>query len=276
MASKATPIKTPIKNPAPPAAAKGGAVTRVEPDSRQVATQEDVPDYIKQGKGRGSENVTMKDVVIPRLEIVQMLSPCLKPDKAEYIEGAKVGDLFNSVTREVYGTRVTATPVYFFKQYLVWKDRKKGGGFGGAYNSLAEANERIKQEPEAERALWAAQETDQQLIMIDKVDGTIDECVISMSRTKLKVSRQFNALVRIKGGDRFSRRYMVFTANESNANGDEYLNYAFTPAGFPPQVVYEKAEALYTALSSGARKAVFDHDSGDEVPPTEAGGPTEY
>jgi hypothetical protein len=57
----------------------------------------------------------------------------LKKSKAEYIEGIEAGDLYNSVTRAIYGRDVIVIPVGYVKEHLLWKDRDKGGGFGGAY-----------------------------------------------------------------------------------------------------------------------------------------------
>ena len=99
----------------------------------------DVPDYIKQGQTRGSENVTTEDLVIPRLEIAQALSPCIDKTDSAFIEGCEPGMLFNSVTRELYGESVIFVPVLFKPEYLLWRDRKKGGGFGGSYDTKAEA-----------------------------------------------------------------------------------------------------------------------------------------
>lgn len=274
-------------NPASPAPAKPVSTTREPAPSQEVVTRSEsaqavakrdanLPTYIKQGKdgaGRGSENVEMGDVVIPRIELVQVLSPCLKKDKAEYIEGAKVGDLYNSVTREVYGDRVPVIPVFFKKQYLCWKDRKKGGGFGGAYDSVQEAHTRIAQEPTEEQKLWEATETAQQLVLVVKADGDTEEAIISMARTKMKVSKNWNSLIRLNKNDRFSRFYLLFSADEQNANGDDYKNFAITNGGFPDELHYRKAEALYEAVASGERRVVMDtSDAGDDAGPA----PTEY
>jgi hypothetical protein len=139
------------------------------------------PAYIKPGRGRGNEAVGLADMVIPRIEVVQALSPCLKKNDPAFIAGAEVGDLFNSVTRELYGESVEVIPVMFKKEYLVWKDRKKGGGFRGAFGTVTEANSRIQEEPDPQD--HEAMETAQNICLRVTVDGSTEECVISMSRT---------------------------------------------------------------------------------------------
>lgn len=236
------------------APASGGVNMPTKPNVTAVA----VPDYIKQGSNRGSENVKATDIVIPRLELAQALSPCIKKNDPEYIEGAEAGMLFNSLTRKLYGTSVLICPVYYRTEFLVWRDRKKGGGFRGAYATNAEAQQRIKEEEHPEE--YEAIETGQQIVLVIGEDGQVDEAVISMNRTKLKISRELNSLVRIAGGDRFSRTYMLMGVEEQNANNEDYFNYSFNIAGFPSLEVYKQAEAMYDSISSGARNVVLDQD----------------
>jgi len=62
-----------------------------------------LPDYIKAGDARGSENITADELKIPRVLLAQALSPQLIEGDGTYIEGLKLGDAFNSATREIYG-----------------------------------------------------------------------------------------------------------------------------------------------------------------------------
>lgn len=246
------------KKPAPAPAVK--APTKPEP-TKAVAVKQTtavaVPSYIKQGSARGSENVDVADVVIPRLEIAQALSPCLKPNDPKYIEGATQGDFYNSLTNELYGPEVEVVPVYFRKEYLVWKSRDEGGGFRGAYPTLAEANARIAGEEDAEDL--EPIETAQQIVLILKEDGSTEEAVVSMSRTKIKVSRQWNSLIRLNGNDRFSRVYRLTGIDETNSKNQDFKNIMVSNVGFVDADVYKKAEALYNSISSGARKVVLDN-----------------
>ena len=62
-----------------------------------IVLSEDRPDFMGNSQ-RGSEDVTIDDLTIPRVDIIQDLSPQHKKNKPEYIEGAEVGMLFNTVT----------------------------------------------------------------------------------------------------------------------------------------------------------------------------------
>lgn len=235
-----------------------------------------IPDYIrKDGQARGSENVEMADLVIPRIELVQALSKCLIEGSGEYIEDAKPGMFYNSVTRTLYGPALNVIPVFFKKQYLAWRDRKTTtGGFAGAFDKLSDAQARIAEQEDADK--WEAIETAQQMVLVYNPDtGDTDEAVISCARTKMKVSRQWNSLIRINGFDRFSRMYTLFSTDEQNAKGDHYKNIAIQYLDFTPMEAYKRAETTYESIASGARAFKVDdkyEDTEDNSIPGEVVG----
>lgn len=242
-----------------------------------VTTHQDVPDYIAKGHLRGSENVEMQDMVIPRIELVQALSKCLEEGSADYIEGAKAGMFYNSVTRELYGQAVIVCPVFFKKQYLNWRDRDFGGGFGGAYDSMQEAQDNIATREKPDE--WEATETAQQIVLVVNPDThETSEAVLSCARTKMKVSRQWNSLIRVNGFDRFSRIYELFGTDETNSQNKSYKNIGVRYLDFASMPVYKAAEALYQSIASGVRAVKIDDTyidagAGDEDAPTPGAEP---
>lgn len=228
-----------------------------------------LPDYIKQGGNRGNENVTTDDLVVPRIEVVQALSPCLdEKNEAAYIPGIKQGQLFNSLNRRVYGSSVTVVPILFSMQWLVWRDRKKGGGFRGAYPTEEAANDFIRTITDKDgkpQDGWEALSTAQHLVLIARADGVIEEAMLSMARTKLKVSRQWNSLVRQAGDDRFSRAYEIAGTQERNSNNEVYYNFAVRPFGYPNPRMYEAASKFYDEITSGRKTVVMDMSDIDDA-----------
>ena len=71
-----------------------------------------------------------------------------------------------------------------------------------------------------------------------------------MAKTKAKVSRRWNAMIQIAGGDRFSRVYKISTFRDENKKGQKFFNYVVQPAGFTPEKVYREAERLYEVLKT--------------------------
>jgi len=235
------------------ATTKKTEVATITSDPFAVAS---VPDYIKGNSNRGSEEVKSSDMVLPRLEIVQALSPIkeLNPD-------AREGMLFNSVTQEIIGDYAYFVPVYFRMEYLIWKDQDQGGGFFGSYPTLEQAEERKA------AAVRDGENPDYVEIVDTPVhyglritpEGLKEQIVISMAKTKSKVSRKWNAMIQIAGGDRFSRVYKISAFTDENKKGQKFKNFVVQPAGFPPKDVYDECERLYSSFRAG--EVVADHAS---------------
>ena len=231
----------------------------------ELAFSQEMPSYMNPQMHRGSEEVKSSDMVLPRLEIVQALSPIKETN-----EDAKEGYLFNSVTQEVIGPMTYFVPVYYRMEYLVWKDQEKGGGFFGSFPGSRDAQDRINE-------AVAMGESPDDLEIVDTPvqyglriadDGSVEQIVISMAKTKSKVSRKWNAMIQIAGGDRFSRVYKVSTFRDENKKGQKFFNYVVQPAGFTPEAIYREAERLYEVFKSQdyrvAHETVFDADGATE------------
>ena len=256
------------------------AVVPAETANALVLVQDQLPDYLReqQEQTRGNENVGTDDIVIPRLELIQALSPAVKDGDPGFIPEARPGMLMNSVTKQLYGKEVMVVPVYYTKQWLVWKKRKDKdgkaleGGFFGAYNSSMEAQERCDAKG-GEAGNIEVLDTPQHLcLLLNPETGEADEVMMSMPRTKSKVSRQWNSMVRLAGGDRFARVYKITSVLEKKTAGD-YYNFSVAQAGFPSKPLYEKAEKLWESVNAGVRNVVMDASGfgGDEGHTVEEG-----
>jgi len=198
---------------------------------------------------RGSEEVDTDDLVIPRLELAQSLSPCLIKEDPSYIPGIEKGDLFNNVTREIYGTDVVVCPVMFKKEYLLWRDRKNDiGGFYGAYGTLMEAEDvrNTLDRPENVEAV----KTHQHLCLLVRDNGKVEEIAISMAKSKRRPSSFWNSLIRINDGDRFSRLYTVASVADKSDAGP-FQNFKVSNFGFVNEDVFKAGAKLYDIIKLG-------------------------
>jgi|TARA_R110002153_G_scaffold131915_2_gene280919 hypothetical protein len=212
------------------------------------------PAFMDSGSSRGSEGVGIDDITIPRVDVLQALSPQRKKTNAEYIEGAEEGMLFNTVTKQLYGSNFVFVPVYFRKEYVIWKDRKEGGGFCGAFSSELDAINAIADQ-DLNPEIHQISDTGQHFgLLVDDHESEnpkIEEAVISMSRSKMKVSRQLNTMIRMAGGDRFERAYTVAACESTNNNGEEFWNISVKQLGYVSESVFKAAEVVYTAITAG-------------------------
>lgn len=212
--------------------------------------------------GRGNEAVTTDDMVIPRLSIIQDLSPQHKKSKAEYIEGAEVKMIFNTATNELYGNAIMVVPVFYRKEYVIWKDQNSGGGFRGAFPTEMEANAELA--TLEDKDLCEVVGTNQQFVLV--VDATSDMdnpktamAVVSMSISQNKVSKKWNTMINQIGGDRFECLYSLEVIEDKNAAGQEYYNWKVVRKGYITGTpLFALAEKMYEAISSGAADVARD------------------
>lgn len=260
------------------------AVAVKEEQEQELILTQDRPDFVKD-TGRGNEDVTVDDLSIPRLDVIQSLSPQRKKNDPAYIEGAEEGMLFNSVTGVLYGTEVMFVPAFFRMEYVIWKARQEGGGFCGAFPSQAEAREEMDRnewtgltfkDKSAVIPTYEIVDTAQHFGLIVHGPSKIEEVVISMSKSKMKASRQLNTLCKMAGGDRFASAYIV-KSTEVNGDKGDYYSIAVKRAGWSTEDIYLVGEALYEAVSGGERNVNWVEEETSEADSEgEVGGEDKY
>lgn len=228
----------------------------------ELAVLTERPAWLTEGSHRGSEDVGMDDIILPRIDVLQALSPQIKKKDPKYIEGAEQGILFNSVTGELYGDSLQFVPVVFKREFIVWQDRDAGGGFKGAFPT-AEQAERERSMQENPDQLEVV-ETHVHYIIILRDDGKLEEAVLSLAKSKRKVSRTLNTLVQMVPVDRFARVYKLSAVEASGPKGD-YWNVDVKNVGYAPEEAYKKGEEMYKAVMAGERG--IDRSTGDEEGP---------
>jgi len=180
--------------------------------------------------GDGLENVTAKDLIVPRLTILQGLSPQVQPKKPEYIKGASVGDICDVGMNEVFEQPLMFLPVLFVKQYLEWAPRSSGKGLVGIHNDVAILDTGTRNENNQvilPNGNYIA-ETAQFFGLNLSAGGR--RSFLPMTSTQLKKARQWLSIstsekVKRKDGTLFTpplyyRTYAISTVEESNSKGD--------------------------------------------------------
>jgi len=225
---------------------------------------EPVPAYLadRQGAARGSEQAGVDDIVMPRILLIQQLSPQLDPSDEKYVEGCVAGDIVNSLTGMNYGTTLKFVPVYFRKEYIIWKDRTKGGGFCGSFSSRQAAAQALST-LEPPLTDYNVEDTATQFVMIMNDDGSVDQAVLSMSRTKLMCSRKLQALIRLAECDSFAKSYKLVSVAAKSDMG-KYFNISVKSAGFVQEEVYYAAETVYESIRGNDDRYKV-HDVTEEV-----------
>ena len=211
---------------AKPSAAK--KVAAPLPTPTQSLTVVTAPSF-EDDAGVGLENVTSKDLLIPRLTIVQSLSPQVIKSKPEFIPGCQVGDIIDVGTGELLPAPITVLPVHFLKQWLEWAPRQSGKGLVEVHNDASILDDCTK---DADGHFLLnngnyVQETAQFFVLNLSADGR--RSFIGMAVTQLKQARKWLTLAtseKLKRADGtmftpplFYRSYQLSTREESNAKG---------------------------------------------------------
>ena len=183
--------------------------------------------------GSGLENIGAEDVTVPRLKILQALSPEVNSRDGKYIKDSAAGDITNTVTRELFqgeeGCEVI--PVTYKRYYLEWQPREDGGGLVKQHTDqaiLQQTTKNDKNQDVLENGNYIQTSATHYALVVD--GESFQTVMIPMSGTQLKKSRAWNSVastLKVKAGDGrvftppiYSHKYKLTTVPESNDLGN--------------------------------------------------------
>ena len=194
--------------------------------------------------GAGIGEITADDLATPRIIIIQPGSPQIKKSAVKYLANASVGDLLFTATNTIIDGEegVRFLPVYFDRNYIEWNLRENGGGFVAAHpkdTQLLGETQRDAQFRDI-RTYSDGRQTELQNTAnhygYAMIDGTSQRCVLNMTRSQLKKSRNWLTMIngtRLNGKNgeytppAHSHFYLIQTEEEESAKGT-YYNYRIT------------------------------------------------
>jgi len=80
----------------------------------------------EQDQAGGMDGMGQGDFAMPFLRVLGQLSPEVNERDAKYVEGAKAGMIFNTVTKQAYDgvEGVNVIPCGYKREYVEWSDRR--------------------------------------------------------------------------------------------------------------------------------------------------------
>lgn len=213
-----------------------------------------VPAHVKESAGLGNENVSTQHLQTPRVKLLQQMNSEVDESHDAYVEGAKPGDLLNTVTNEIYGTEIYVINVHFTEDFVVWRKREKGGGLVASCASRADADEMIGNQDGSPNDYEIIQTQSHLLIRKDATTGEMESTpfLMDFASSKLRVSREWNTQIAQLGGDRFSTLWKVSSVKTQNRAGQPFQNLSVMKEGWVTDDDYEIAKKVY----KGDRKSV--------------------
>lgn len=220
------------------------------------------PDHLDRFKDdrRGTEHLQREDVKMPRLTLAQKMSPQMEKSDPKYIPGLNTGDLFNDLTSEIYGPG----PINFT---IVRADKPRAIEFipmdegGGIRDFNVPMNDpRTRWSPEGEKPV-ATVYYDYILALLPSREPV----VLSLKSTQLKVAKQLNGLMQLRGLPCFTGLYELSTATKSNSQGLPYSVFQIRNAGYVDEETAAWGENVFEDLKDKSIEIVRENDDGDVV-----------
>lgn len=84
--------------------------------------------------GAGYGDISASDFNIPRIGIIGDLSPQIKKNHAQFIEGAEAGHIVDVGMSELFKDGIDFLPVARVKEFIRWRPRKTGEGIAARYD----------------------------------------------------------------------------------------------------------------------------------------------
>jgi len=236
----------------------------------QVTGKLAVPDYIT---GReGTEQIERQDVTYPRLGLCQSLTPQKKKSDANHIPNLTDGQFFNTITGEIYGESVLVVPILFSKQRIKFHPMSEGGGiecqsFNGKDGGfLSPKCEELDGTTVCEHAKFSDNHRptcdklhNRPAAIVKPIDrpasGGIFFCevadipiIISLKSTGLKVSKQWNSLVKLNPNTPMFARVYELISTEVTKGQQSWFAPTIKPRGFVPPDLFRQLKTAYDSL----------------------------
>jgi hypothetical protein len=229
---------------------------------------DDILEFAGEGAAFGAD-----EMQIPFIRALQALSPQLNKKKPEYIDGAEQGDLFNTVTGQVWKGEegVTIIPCYQVTKYLEFTPRDMGGGFRGEISPTNPVLQQTTRQGSKELLPNGNElvKSDQHYCLVLDGEGSFQPAVIDMKSTQLKVSRRWKTQIAMqkikhpKTGQMitpplFATEWKITTVEESNDQGS-WFNPSVEKVGLVGERdLMLEAKAFRDSVAAGDAKAVAE------------------
>lgn len=222
------------------------------------------------GIQRGLENANSEDILIPRIKLLQALSP----EVQEPNSNLKPGDFVNSVSGEKLPNPLTVIPILFLKSRIKFMPRESGGGidcrsqdgirpsFGKMYQAFCKICQFSQwNEDNGEAPLCTS--FINFIVMLPDIPE-LSFISLSFGKTSYKAGQKMLSIAKFRGGDLFSYYYIIGSNLIRNPKGQFFVLTA-SPSGKVTAEQYQQAAQNYEILKS----LRFDIHTEEEQQPIE-------
>ena len=193
---------------------------------------------IEQFADEGFDNVDSKSLALPFLKVLGQLSPQVTQGDSQFIEAARPGMIYNTVTNELYNGAdgISVIPCFYKLEYIEWKDRDKGAVAPvNVYPADSDIMSKTTRGEDGKDRLPNGnyvEETASHYVMVVEEDKS-STALITMKSTQRKKSKKWNSMMMSLRNKRkdgkgffrpapFTQTYKLKTVLEKNNLGSWY------------------------------------------------------
>jgi hypothetical protein len=276
------------KGAAPSKSAPSKEVAVVKEKNTSAGTALALAAQFEDSAGAGLQHTDQDSFALPFLSILQSNSPQCTRGTAEYIKGAKAGDLFLSGNNTLFpfdekeeACGVQLIFCNYKRRFLRWQSRDAGGQFRGEVQVDALAlMQRSGEVQEQDGRLFASngdifKDTRIHFVIVHDMDtGALHPAVVSLSATQVKKSKALLTQLQsyLMDGARgkfnpptYAHLFDVKSVPESNDKGN-WMGWSFERADFCEKEQFEVAKQFYTTTEEGLARVDFTRDTSQQEP----------
>lgn len=271
-----TPAKDePVRKPGASTAAKMPAVRQNRPPASPEAVAS-LPAFMRDDADLGKENILREDMEVPRLKLMQGLSPELE----EY-DGLRPGYFFHTAAEYIFDGPFIGVPIFMSREYILWRPRDSGGGI------LARATDGIHWSPDhgkfevqldkkdgGAKVTWELAKTVQQsglanwgtmnpadkdsppaaTLMYNYLLGfpelpDLPPAVLTFQRSSIKSGRKFNNRIQAVRAPLFGLKFEFSAGDDSNSAGQGFKNIVVKSVGMvDDEELFNNYKAMHMQL----------------------------
>jgi hypothetical protein len=244
--------------------------------AQEVAnTNSQVPDHLRDFKKASIGNVDSSDRIIPRIKLIQAISPELQ----EFPE-AKAGQFWHTTAQQNLGPSLKAIPIIIRKSYVLWAPRSDDRGIlaramDGIHWDPADAEFTVKPKGSSQSITYRTRKTvaeskldqfgssipgdansppaasltyNMMWLLLDYPE--LSPSLIINTRSSVKPMQQLLSRIDSKPVPHYVQVYAIGSVQQKGAEGP-YFNFNYTGLGFADKQQAEMASALYERFGEG-------------------------
>ena len=244
-------------------------------------------------------NVDSSDRIIPRIKLIQAISPELM----DFPDEAKAGQFWHTIAQQNMGPTLRAIPIVIRKSYILWAPRNDDRGIlaramDGIHWQPANAEFRVKPKGSPTEVVYKTKDTvaasrlDQFGTSIPGDDNSppaasltynmmwylpdfpeLSPSIIINTRSSVKPMQQLLSRIDSKPVAHFVQKYDIGSVQQKGAEGP-YFNFTYTGAGFATAEEAAITAEMFEQFSKGGWVASdeTEEDSGPLFDKTKSGG----